>query len=214
MASDLTPMFMTAQTILAFLTYILDQHSAPTTLVICSTQSTFLQDLRSSIGEDSFLYNPTLSLLASSGTVDLAFVPSLSHLRAYMSTYKSPPWDATAFEKPGTKVPMLAIFNSISLHETSTAFAAQGLGLTVASAVETAAREKMRLMIVECTESGESVWTRELSVLNGTSNRLAGRTIELRKVLTRWCRYGGIIGDDEGEMEEDDESSGHAIDSG
>jgi hypothetical protein len=205
MASGLTPVFITARTLLDVLTYVLDHHSPPTTLIICSTQSTFLQDLRSSLTEDSFLYSPTIALLASSSTIDLAYVPTLPHLRAYISACRSSPRETISFEKPGTKEPMLAIVNSIGLHENTTAFSAQGYGLTIASAVETAVRERMRLMIVEYTESGEQVWTRELPVLNGSGDRLAGRAIELEKVLARWCRYGGIIGDDEEEVEEHEE---------
>jgi len=95
---------------------------------------------------------PTLHLIATSGTVKLAFCSDLSALQAYLSVHGIRPSDSTSATPdttPGHQ-PLLALLNPLALHKNTSFFSAQGLSRTFASAVEAAARTGQKLVIAEC----------------------------------------------------------------
>lgn len=149
--------------------YILQSHSVPNTLVVCSSREAFLEHLQTTIHHTHLINTtdlpnegtsnsphpfliPTIHLLATSRTVHLAFTPSLLHLRAYLATFL-PSVGSTAsapsYEKPGTRTPTLAILGLVTLHQSTSEHSAQGLSRTLATAVEAAERANMRLLLAE-----------------------------------------------------------------
>lgn len=200
--------------------YILRLHKSPTTLVICASRESFLQSLQvdmrrtnhdnqldSAENSDSVLSHPflipTIHLLASSKTVCLAFTPTLPHLRAFLANF-SPKGDDSSpliYQRPGSRISMLAIFNLAAVHRSTSEYSAQGLSQTIAIAVEAAKITGMKLVLAEsCNENQtenatEDPWKPQVPLLNGSirsdeSEKIwAGRTIDIRKVIGRWCRF-------------------------
>lgn len=164
------------------------------------------------------LLRPTIHLLATSRTVSIAFAPSLAHLRAYLAVYisaKAPGDSAITYDRPGNRTPLLAILNNLRLHKSSGEFSAQGISRTVATAIEAAARNDMLLLIAECSVNDQDEmiegqiqghelscdpWTEQVPLLNGSirfgsdQRAWAGRTVELRQVLGRWCQFMELSG--------------------
>ena len=213
-----------------FINYLLQHHKPPTTLVVCSTREAFLQDLlqdchdpdqitsptveihQSALSTHPLLV-PTIHLLAMSQTIEVVFVPTVGHLRAYLATcspIKSTSDATTIHGKPGLGQPILALLNPLKLHYSTSEFSAQGLSRTFALAVEAGALLRVRLVVAETSrnvtgnnsgmENGEtaspgSPWNEEVPILNssirsGSGDRVwTGRTVELRRVAERWFRF-------------------------
>ena len=217
-----------------FINYLLQHHKPPTTLVVCSTREAFLQDLlQDCLDSDQItsptvelhhsascthpLLIPTIHLLAMSQSIKVAFVPTISHLRAYLaacSSIESTGSAPTTCIKPGFGQPILALLNPLKLHHSTSEFSAQGLSRTFALAVEAAALLRTRLVVAETslngtdkdcdvgnggTTSPRSPWSEEVPILNssirsGSGDRVwAGRTVELRQVAERWFMFEGVI---------------------
>ncbi|KAL9117228.1 MAG: hypothetical protein Q9187_006238, partial [Circinaria calcarea] len=146
-----------------------------------------------------------------SKSIGLAFTPTLPHLRAYLATYARPttsPDEQVIYEKPGAYISTLAILNPLTLHRPTSDFSAQGLSRTFALLVDTAARESMQLLVMECdliseedamptdedgvAQTQRDPWREQVPLLNGSirfggEERLwAGRTVEVHKVVSRW----------------------------
>lgn len=163
---------------------------------------------------ENSLLSRTLHLIARSKSISLAFTPTLPHLRAYLATYVHPvivPDEHITYEKPGTHVSTLAILNSLTLHRPTSDFSAQGLSRTFALLVDVAAREGMQLLVTEgdlapedeemqtdgdgASQTPRDPWSEQVPLLNGSirfggEERLwAGRTVEVRKVVSRWFRF-------------------------
>ncbi|KAH9807822.1 hypothetical protein Tdes44962_MAKER06338 [Teratosphaeria destructans] len=101
---------------------------------------------------------PTLRQLFTSRTVKLAFCPDITHLRAYLATYAMPqqvsPEVAGAQTDRGKRI--LAILNLIHIHRPTSAYSAQGLNRSFATAVEAAHHSGSHLLIAECATSSSS----------------------------------------------------------
>lgn len=191
-----------SQTIHDFVQYILDNHTAPSTLIVCSTKAAFLEALQTepqSSQDDQLAISPrlwqtpTLRLLSTSRTLKLAFCPDITHLRAYLATYsttitKRPVEQDEALRLPSAQ-PILAILNPIHLHRPTSAFSAQGLNRTFSVAVEATHHAGSKLVIAEVARpepmpefleelrSGEDQpparpWDQQLPILNVTTKRL------------------------------------------
>lgn len=184
---------------LQYLQYLLEKHAPPSTLIVCSSKSDFLQTLQAADTSDSAAdegddehgeqrtrevlkaermnhFAPTLRLLSTSRTLKLAFCPDITHLRAYLACYTTDnsSGSAKAQETDGAlrvpgAVPILAILNLIEVHRSTSAFSAQGINRTLSIAVEAAYRNGQRLVLAE---TAREAWTEELSLLNVTNKRL------------------------------------------
>ncbi|MCJ1481543.1 hypothetical protein MMC06_001702 [Schaereria dolodes] len=166
---------------------------------------------------------PTIYLLAAARDICLVFTPTLPHLRAYLATYTPHNGSrngTTIYQKPGVQVPMLALLNPLSIHRTTSEHSAQGLSRTFALAVEAAARGCMQLTVSESSTPQEEVlmdagdgygdtlqidpWKEQVSLLNGSikfrgEDRVwAGRTLEVGRVVERWCRRIQIFDEQNG----------------
>lgn len=166
---------------------------------------------------------PTIHLLATTRTIRLAFTPTLGHLRAYLATYqltietleKSPRLQGLAALSP-----MLLILGLVALHSLSTEFSAQGLSRSLAMAVEAADNAGAKLVLAELRKEGENgtmdtgenlgesetaydPWRQEVSLLNGSvrfgedSRPWSGRTVEVRTIVGRWCKFEGLEAQDD-----------------
>lgn len=133
---------------------------------------------------------PTLRLLASARTLQLAFCEDVPHLRAYLAayTYRSAFTlnMTTAGISPKDTPRTLAILNPINLHRPTSNFSAQGLNRIFTAAVDAAYKSRSKLLIAECASlhpreaeifgevirdeegpfSEYKVWDQEVSILN------------------------------------------------
>ncbi|KAI4136679.1 MAG: hypothetical protein L6R39_007670, partial [Caloplaca ligustica] len=150
--------------------HILLHHQAPTVIIVCSSREAFLESVQSSLeldnpngestetGETGSLHPlliPSIHQLATSRTVDMAFAPTLPHLRAYLATYapgKASMSTLAAVARPGPQISMLAVYGLLELHRATTEHSVQGLSRTLAIAAETANQRGMRLTLIEPTE--------------------------------------------------------------
>lgn len=153
------PTVLRPLTLPALLDHVLSTQSAsptPTTLVICSDQSTFLQDLAHSLEQQQgtaqgdnlkHLLVPTLHNLATTRHVKLAFCASVQALLAYLTAYDRPGY--VRFEESEGRE-RLVIIDPLALHKPTSSFSVQGLSRMFAAAVETAQRTGATLHLVEC----------------------------------------------------------------
>lgn len=214
------PVVLEAGNIGSLVQHILNYHAPPSSLVVCSSKTAFLERLQAEAanmateGTGNAWSTPTLRLLSTSRTLKLAFVPDITHLRAYLASYsttiaeREPADNDTALRFAGA-APILAILNPIELHRPTSAFSAQGLNRTFAVAVEAAHHTGSRLILTECLAPSESTiepqdelsgqsspsnpWDEHVPILNVTTKRLGelsvGRTVKIRDVAARWCVF-------------------------
>lgn len=217
-----------------FITYIQQNHRPPTIVVVCCSSEVFLNDLQRCIlhpnlrnefsdqNDDTqsslhHLLIPTMLLIANSRTIRLAFVPTLPHLRAFLSIYK-PATEMTSFHSPdvrsGPKIPIFAVWGMVNLHRSTAEHSAQGLSRTLAMAVEAASLAGQRLILVESRkrrqddsvdtggtlfEALDDPWKEQVSLLSGIlgfvgENRAStGQTVEVGKVVGKWCNFTRLI---------------------
>lgn len=216
------PVATTSPGLVELINSILKVHTAPTTLVICATRESFLQDLQTDLHRDSPeslhpLLVPTIHLLATTRTIRLAFTPTLGHLRAYLATYKL---TIETLEKSSrlqglARGPTLFIVGLVALHSSSTEFSAQGLSRSLALAVEAADNAGAKLILAELRKEGENgamdagehmgeseieydPWRQQVSLLNGSvrfgddKRPWSGRTVEVRTIVGRWCKFEAL----------------------
>lgn len=197
-----------------------------TTIMICSTRSAFLNSLASSVCEnpESHLLHATLHQIASSRSTTLAFLQTISHLRAYLAVFQpKTTLDTPASMRSDTRKPLLLVYGLLNLHRDTSEWSAQGLGITMASLVEAGSRHSCRIVMCEEDveedldiidaitieeETGDlqreerdemrksNCWHEAMPILNGSTRRLvdeeagwAGRTVEVGRVLQRWCLF-------------------------
>ncbi|CAF9918023.1 hypothetical protein IMSHALPRED_003832 [Imshaugia aleurites] len=232
-----TPIALAPLVCTEFIKFILRHHTTPTILLICSSREAFLQELQASLNDPSPqdptadskdepstndnhpalhpLLVPTIHLIAKSRSVNLAFVPTLPHLRAYLATYipnvESEP-SPSAATKPGSQYPMLAIWGLANLHRSTAEHSAQGLSRSLAAAVETAKLNGQSLVLAESSVVDGGVenegignsgnpWKEQVPLLSGSvrfggEDRMwAGKTVAIERVVRRWCRFV-TIGDE------------------
>ena len=204
---------------------LISLHHQSTILIICSSRDDFIYHLQSAIDRKDYQHvpeleidgsqvsphaflSPTIHLLATSKRVQLAFTPTLSHLRAYLATLTpevniDPSRRLLEHSQNGDI--NLVISGFLVLHDSRQELSAQGISRTMAIAVEIARLRNMKLIVTECKPgvtldedaldpSLEIPWDRIVPLLNGTDldpsrNRpWNGPTIRIGRVLGRWCR--------------------------
>ncbi|KAL9596473.1 MAG: hypothetical protein Q9219_005779 [cf. Caloplaca sp. 3 TL-2023] len=203
----------------------LDHDRSSTTIVICSSREEFLGGLQTSLESESTsedapkpgysqlhpLLIPTIHRLAASKTVDVAFAPTVQHLRAYLATYslrEASLSGSVARTGPGINVPRLIIYGLLGLHRNTTEYSLQGLSRSLAIAVEAADTFGLRLILIERVEDSEPLdtdsmtdtdavpspnyWTEQVPLLNSSlalssARAWAGRMVSVGSILARWC---------------------------
>jgi hypothetical protein len=221
------------------LTYVLSHQAFPTTVIICQPRQAFLSSLLRSIddppavqlpepsrtdtpvsrsahvpeqSEKHPLLIPTLRQVAASRYINLVFIDTVTHLRAYLAAFPPPETEneplEQKFDRPRGDEPLLLVYGLLALHRDTSEWSAQGLGNSVAALVEAGWRTKRRILLLEeRSNSGtrpgdggdeaQKVWEEQLPMLNGSVRRAgleaegggwSGRTVEVGKILQRWFK--------------------------
>lgn len=214
------PLFLSTPDHRTFLQYILQHTASPVQLIICSSREAFLGHLLDGLNghlpapstapssdqpqPEYNLFKATIGLLARSSSVRLAFCPTVQHLRAYLSAYRAPAaWDCSGDGSLTEECPLLGIVALVGLHRGTAELSAQGVGRTLAVAVEAAAREGTRLVVAEVEadargegplpEMSRGVWEERIPLLNGLrggdaveDGRAGGLMASVKTVVGRW----------------------------
>ena len=113
---------------------------------------------------------------------------------------------AGAAAKPGSlRRPMLAVWGLVGLHRLTGEYSAQGLSRSLGAAVERAEGCGQRLVLGEeeagsvdgggVGGGGGDPWREQVPLLSGSvrfggEDRVwAGKTVEVKRVVGRWCRF-------------------------
>jgi hypothetical protein len=172
------------------LSNVLSNSSEPALLVICLSRATFIRLLLTQLVINDPLLQPTLHLLNTSSKIQLTFCDTVPLLHAYLATLDNVP-NTVYFIHP------------LRLHMHTPAFSAQGLSRTFASLSDAVARTASKMVVVEPVEGiegEEDPWEQHVPIL-GSGGKFAGqrgwvgRTVGVRRVVGRWCRFERIDGD-------------------
>lgn len=218
------------------LAHVLRHHRHPTVLVICGTRQHFMsmlvQDVlqqQISLGlhgathlsakEAQTLSIPAHDLLvaplaqvAVSRHIRLVFVPTVTHLEAWLSVFEPgdtnipppPQRDQQPPQEPRlareASRPLLLAYGFLSLHRDTSEWSAQGISKATAALVEAASRTGFQATVVEPLELDEHGDVRDLEsllhesapVLSGSirrgidEERWTGRTVNVGGIIRRW----------------------------
>ncbi|PSR77389.1 hypothetical protein BD289DRAFT_445438 [Coniella lustricola] len=166
------------------LTSIVQTERHPTTLIVCSSKAHFLSSLvadyrpqpHRSAATDTTLLTTPLYQLAIARHIRLVFVPTVSHLRAFLSVFnpadspvppppprpRSPSSPSRAARLHSIKKqarrqrqPRLLVYGFLALHRDTSEWSAQGLTSTAATLIEAARTSGLRAVIVEPPKSAD-----------------------------------------------------------
>ncbi|MCJ1463460.1 hypothetical protein MMC07_002067 [Pseudocyphellaria aurata] len=185
--------------------YILKAPTPPTTLIICASRESFLQNLQKDVqrahsvslpsDENSDnpaphrLLIPTIHLLAATRSIRLAFTPTLPHLRAYLATFESTSETDTHSASHQSRAfggTVLVILGLVALHHSTSEYSAQGLSRSIAVAVEAAHSAGMKLIVAELRkEYGNEDSMAHNEIVNGTPHDPWNEQIPLLNGSTR-----------------------------
>ncbi|OTA69093.1 hypothetical protein K449DRAFT_396460 [Hypoxylon sp. EC38] len=227
------------------LTYILNHHVYPTTLIICSSRSDFLTTLADDVlyretacpGEalipvehsidipistsipDVHNINPEeirqrhrllsspLYQVAISRHVRVVYIPTVTHLRAYLSVFSPDdskiPVPPTNSNSQGRFPPCIILYGFLDIHRDTSEWSAQGLSNSASTLVELGNRLSWQTVIVEPRKrnsifSFEGMLKEAVPFLSGGGRRPApdseeggwsGRTVEVGRVMKRWFHF-------------------------
>jgi len=109
-----------------------------------------------SVQERHPLLVPTLHQIITSRHIKLVFIPTVSHLRAYLSVFPSQtekkgdrrPLEPN-LDKPSKKAALLIVYGLVDLHRDTSEWSAQGVGNSVAGLVEAGWKGERRIIIIE-----------------------------------------------------------------
>ena len=232
MADQKYPVALRIASSIELIEFVLKSNTVSATMVICALRETFLENLRDDIlrkrpadfagspsnHDNSEPYTfpiPSVHLLATSKKAQLAFVPTLSHLRAYLACFQ-PTRDSARAECPrtGCRTPLLVIHGLVALHRSTRQHSAQGVSRTVALAVEAANLADMKLILAEpqydvgnersavsdilSSCAPHDPWEEQIPLLNNSVRLINdeitghGRTINVRRIITKWCRTSDL----------------------
>ncbi len=195
------------------LSFVVSHCSHPTTLLVCSSRSDFVSDTaqhlsraattqRGSADATGLLQAP-LYQVAVARHIRVAFIPTVSHLRAFLAVFTPgdnsgvvapPPPPQSRAEAKGT--PLLLVYGFVRLHRDTSEWSAHGLSLTAAGLVAAARRTALRAVVVDSTagEGGVDILAEAVPMLGGAARggegSRSGRVVGVRRVLVRWFRPG------------------------
>ncbi|KAI0429823.1 hypothetical protein F5Y09DRAFT_246573 [Xylaria sp. FL1042] len=152
------------------------------------------------------LLSSPLHQVATSRHIRVAYVPTVTHLRAHLSVFspdesRVPPPPTSALTREGK--PHVVLYGFLKLHRDTSEWSAQGLSNTTSTIVELAHRLSWKALLIEPAGDSRDTALEELlqetvPILNGGARRLGpnfeegawtGRTVEVGRVLGRWCRF-------------------------
>lgn len=196
----LVPLLLSPALPSELLSYILQYEAYPTTLVICYPRADFLSSLVNDVRGPTHSYHPDgdenhqdqareavpppaaapllstlLYQLAIARHIRMVFIPTVSHLRAYLSVFKSaadhspssktpplppPPdsggaWPKGQRQRRQQQPPLLLVYGFLTLHRDTSEWSAQGVSASAAALVEASRMTRFRAVVVEPPRSGE-----------------------------------------------------------
>jgi hypothetical protein len=199
------------------LSYVLAYQSYPTTILICSSREDFLTSLteglhqqpEEALGVDSadLLLVAPLYQVAVARHISIAFIPSVTHLRAYLSVFTPsasnvpPPPNRKPSIIPG-QPPQLVVYRFLELHRDTSEWSAQGISSSASTLVEAGRRTRFQPVIVEPRPSRRHIddsmrfsrqdLTEQVPLLRGSAKgddgEWTGRTVDLQRIIGRWFR--------------------------
>lgn len=167
-----TPLILSPALPSELLAHIIQHETYPTTLLICSPRAEFLASLMddiwnpqtypdaptdpSSLPAATTLLAAPLYQVAVARHIRLVFIPTVSHLRAYLSVFSpadskvpSPPPTSTLARGSGKKQPLLMVYGFLGLHRDTSEWSAQGISATAAALVDVALKCGLRAVVVD-----------------------------------------------------------------
>lgn len=236
--SSPNPIVLSPSTPSELLQHIVNHHRYPTTILIGWPKHTFVEALTEDVKLQLYLQaqtaavssnkskeemeaelstksppnhpleRKTLLQTAVSRHIRLLFVPSSTHLRAFLGTFSAseskispPPPQLPSSSLPDTKIsepPMLIVYGLLELHRDSIEWSAQGIGTTATYLVEAAARNSFRAAVVEPRgamgyDTLNEFLDENVPILSGTGIKSdgtwSGRTVPVKRVLARWFEF-------------------------
>jgi len=168
------------------------------TLLICSARDVF----RASLSAPFAAQLPTLATLRAAQDKAVVFLPSILHVRAYVSSLAAA--SAGAEEGPAAAAAELRVWGAIHAHRDSTEFSAQGVGRTLGALVDAVRHRPRRWTQLVIAEHGHDWWRTNLPVLNASVRQeslgvVAGRTLALRGLLERWFVFEMEVDGEDGD---------------
>lgn len=154
---------------------------------------------------------PTIENLVATENVDIIYLPDLDTLHGFLEFVRSSP--ALSVPNP----PLLAIWGLVGAHYETEYYGGRGIGLTVARAVEAAAKSGRLLVLGEGytavdygdgEEDVQECWADIEVPISNMGSMIVGRTVEVREVLRRWCRFSEDFDYENEEGEEEEEEGG------
>lgn len=222
-----TPLILSPALPSELLTYIIQHTSHPTTLLICSPRADFLAsllaDAQTSLDPQhpqspdahhgahdqhqppaSSLRAAPLYQVAVARHIRILFIPTVSHLRAYLAVFNPadskipppppPPLSSNVEANGRTQqqlLPLLLVYGFLGLHRHTSEWSAQGIGATAAGVVEAARRCGFRAVVVDAPRAGSEDG---LGEGDGRGDTLLGEEVPLLSVSV--LRAGGDALDD------------------
>lgn len=227
------PLFHGPATPSELLSYLVTHQSYPTTLLVCCPRESFqdallhhtasVLSLESNPLEEDIVDCPAqrhkrvvealvaapLYQRAVAKHIRVLFVPTVSHLRAYLSIFD--PADAEVGPPPnhappddGSRIPLLMLYGFLDVHRDTSEWNAQGLSCTASILVEAAGRAAFRPVVIEPRgDDGhpnlETLLAEAIPLLGraaASKGAWSGRTVEVRRILGRWFRFqDGLLGE-------------------
>lgn len=228
------PLFQAPATPSELLSYLVTLQSYPTTLLVCCPREAF-QDallhhvasvltLESSLEEEGdnvdsaaqrlrriveTLVSAPLYQTAVAKHIRVLFMPTISHLRAYLSVFD--PADSKVQPPPnymplddGSRTPLLMVYGFLDAHRDTSEWNARGLSLTASTLVEAGRTATYKPVIIEPKgddghPDAETLLSEAVPLLgrNVTADGAwSGRTVEIRRILGRWFQFrDGTLGE-------------------
>ncbi|KAB8297893.1 hypothetical protein EYC80_001680 [Monilinia laxa] len=166
------------------LTWILQHSAYPTTILVCKPRAAFLSSLLADItssnppspaSSNNIPSSPpnsisattpfqatchplllkTLNQISLSRHISLVYIPTISHLRAYLSVFTPKTGSeleahpGRKWDEVGKKRAMIVVYGLVELHRDTSEWSAQGLSRSLAGLVEMGGRDKRALVCLE-----------------------------------------------------------------
>lgn len=139
---------------------------------------------------------------AAAKHIRVLFTPTVSHLRAYLSVFDTagskvqPPPNYTPVDE-GSRMPLLMVYGFLDAHRDTSEWNARGLSLSASILVEAGKAATYRPVIVEPKDDDghpdvETLLSEAVPLLGrnvAAQGAWSGRTIEVRRILSRWFRF-------------------------
>ncbi|KAI1401182.1 hypothetical protein F4819DRAFT_459088 [Hypoxylon fuscum] len=214
------------------LNHILDHHGHTTTLIICASRADFLASLADGIhhlndvptkhegaspdlqhgkreqeAKTHRLLSSPLCQVAASRHVRVVCIPTVTHLRAYLSVFSPDdsrvPAPPAHFKAPGNGRHRIILYGFLEMHRDTSEWSAQGLGNSASAVIELAHRLSWQAVVVEPNKHNsvsafEDVLKEHVPFLSGGGRRpgpdseegaWTGRTVEVGRVMKRWFGF-------------------------